>query len=215
VAGCFPDRPVQGSPSPPTAPTAVATARTAGAPPVGNFSWRDIFSRTAEVSVEIGPGRGDFFLALAAKCPQADFFAIERSPRRARALAERIAKCALHNGRVLCADAACVVTLLPNAVVERYFVLFPDPWWKRRHRHRRVWTAAFIDSIARTLRPAGSLHFLTDVEEYYTTAREQLDVHPEFECVEAGPRPDVSTEFARKARRRGGAVYGAIYLRRW
>ncbi len=46
-------------------------------------------------------------------------------------------------------------------------VYFPDPWWKARHKKRRVMNEAFLHDVERTLQPAGRLHFWTDVEEYF------------------------------------------------
>jgi tRNA (guanine-N7-)-methyltransferase len=48
-------------------------------------------------------------------------------------------------------------------------VYFPDPWWKKRHKKRRVMNADFLRDVERTLAPGGRLHFWTDVEEYFQT----------------------------------------------
>jgi len=53
-------------------------------------------------------------------------------------------------------------------------VYFPDPWWKKRHKKRRVMRKSFLRDVERTLRPGGSLHFWTDVEEYFQTTLELL-----------------------------------------
>ncbi len=60
--------------------------------------------------------------------------------------------------------------LLPDASLAAVHVYFPDPWWKARHKKRRVMNPDFVRQIERTLSPGGTLHFWTDVEEYFQTA---------------------------------------------
>jgi tRNA (guanine-N7-)-methyltransferase len=67
--------------------------------------------------------------------------------------------------------------LIPDNSLEAVHVYFPDPWWKKRHRRRRVMRESFLHDIERTLRPGGSLHFWTDVEEYFLTSLELLAAH--------------------------------------
>ena len=51
---------------------------------------------------------------------------------------------------------------------------FPDPWWKARHKKRRVLSEVFLKDVHRVLRPAGVFHFWTDVEEYFETTLEAV-----------------------------------------
>ena len=58
---------------------------------------------------------------------------------------------------------------MPNEALAAVHVYFPDPWWKKRHKKRRVMRESLLLDVQRTLRPGGSLHFWTDVEEYFET----------------------------------------------
>ena len=63
-------------------------------------------------------------------------------------------------------DARHVLDWLPEASMGRVFVLFPDPWPKKRHRKRRFLSADGLSSLARVLRPGGELRFATDIADY-------------------------------------------------
>lgn len=175
--------------------------------------WRAIFGDDHPVALEIGPGRGDFLIASARDEPGWNFFAIERSAARAVALRRRIEACSTRNARVLHADATCVLELLPEACVARYHVQFPDPWWKKRHARRRIWTPSFVALLRRTLRPGGTVELVTDVADYFAFAQELLDADTGLQRVSAGTASSASTSFARKALNRGATLYRSEHRR--
>ena len=88
-------------------------------------------------------------------------------------------------------------------------VYFPDPWWKKRHHKRRVFTPEFAADCGRVLRPGGRLHVATDVEEYFhaSSARSgrPAGIRADYGGKEAdgaaGGRTNRLTNFERKARR--------------
>ena len=178
--------------------------------------WRFVFGNDRRVEVEIGPGTGAFLLAAAAREPHTNFFGIEHSHSRAKYLASAIAARGLLNARVIAADAACVVaTLLPPGSVATYHIYFPDPWWKRRHYRRRLFTPAFATALQRTLAPRGRIHIATDVDDVFTLAvrtlatREALVRHSEL----PPPRPG-TTVFERKGLARGAAIKEVTFVKR-
>ncbi len=126
--------------------------------------WAAVFGNDHPVEVEIGPGRGDVLLALAAAAPAINFFAIERAARAAAAITEKAAERRLTNVRVVAGDARCVVArLVAEASVAAYHLYFPDPWPKTRHRARRLTDPSFAAELARTLAPGGVLHLASDL----------------------------------------------------
>ena len=70
-------------------------------------------------------------------------------------------------------DAQAVVEAAPDSFFSRVFVLYPDPWPKRRHHKRRLITRGVIDALARVMRPGAELRFATDIDDYagWTLAR--------------------------------------------
>jgi tRNA (guanine-N7-)-methyltransferase len=98
-------------------------------------------------------------------------------------------------------------------------VYFPDPWWKKRHKKRRVFTPEFAADVARVLRPGGRLHIATDVEEYFGVMTGIVRAMPAFRelAAEVSTAPvgeaDYRTNFERKARLAGTPVWRAVYER--
>lgn len=177
--------------------------------------WREIFGRDAPVEIEIGSGDGVFLATWAARRPEVSFLGIERSPSKARRLAERFAARPLPNVRTLQVDARCLVaSLIPAASVAGYHVYFPDPWPKRGHASRRIFTAAFVAGLARTLVPGGRLYFATDVVAYASVARGHVLASGQFEEVETTEaHAGLTTSFARKYRAGGRTLQAYTFER--
>ncbi len=66
------------------------------------------------------------------------------------------------NLRLWTADARALIRALPDASVERFFLLFPDPWPKARHAKRRFLHPHFLPQIARVMAQGGELRIATD-----------------------------------------------------
>ena len=181
----------------------------------GASLWSAVFGNTLPVFIEVGPGRGEFLLASARDDLAHNYFAIERSRARVREIERTLTKHGdLANVRVINADAACTLALLPDACVAGYFVLFPDPWWKVRHHRRRLLTPELVATLRRTLVIGGLLLLATDVPGYFDVAQEYLGADAGLELIEAGPSPAPSTSFSRKAQRRGTPIYRSVHRRR-
>lgn len=176
--------------------------------------WQQIFGNDRPVAVEIGPGRGDFLLAGARRDPARNFYAIERSAARARAIDAKLTRDGLQNARVVSADATCLIELLPATSVAAFYVQFPDPWWKRRHHRRRVWTPRFVAALRRALVADGTVELTTDVGDYFALAQRYLAADPGLEVVTIGHPTDLRTSFARKAAQRGAMIYRSVHRRR-
>jgi tRNA (guanine-N7-)-methyltransferase len=102
---------------------------------------------------------------------------------------------------------------VPDASLAAVHVYFPDPWWKKRHRRRRVLNEVFLRDVERTLVAGGSLHFWTDVEEYYQSTLELIaEVTTLRGPLAVEPRPaehdlDYHTHFERRTRLNEQPVY--------
>lgn len=170
--------------------------------------WSELFGNDAPVEIEIGPERGTFLLASAALSPRRNFLGIERSTNRVRRIQRGLEASPLANVRVLCAEAACVVThCVPSESVAAYHIYFPDPWWKRRHHRRRLLTPEFCAALAATLEPQGVLHFVTDVGELFDYAMRSLSTVPSFKLNPSPPRRPVRSAFEQKAIECGSRLY--------
>ena len=134
-----------------------------------------LFGRAAPLEVEVGSGKGLFLRGAADERPEADFLGVEMVWKYAQFAAAGLAKAGLCNARIVHGDALRIFAeLLPDDSLAAVHVYFPDPWWKKRHKKRRVMRESFLRDVERSLQSGGSLHFWTDVEEYFQTTLELL-----------------------------------------
>jgi tRNA (guanine-N7-)-methyltransferase len=130
-----------------------------------------IFERNAPVHVDLGCGDGSFLCALAKRIPDKNFLGIERLLNRVCASARKAAT--LDNVRLLRVESSYAVRyLLPAGSVERFYLLFPDPWPKRRHHRRRILTPDFLRSVHAALKKDGSIYIATDDVDYFGIIKE-------------------------------------------
>jgi tRNA (guanine-N7-)-methyltransferase len=179
-----------------------------------------LFGRCAPLEVEVGTGKGLFLSSAAAGCPDHDFLGIEVSQKYACYAASRLAKRGLDNACVVHGDGLRVFhERFPDAALAEVHVYFPDPWWKARHKKRRVMNAGFLADVERTLAPGGRLHFWTDVEEYFQTTleliREATRLQGPFEVQERSADHDLDyhTHFERRTRLSGERVFRSQFVR--
>jgi tRNA (guanine-N7-)-methyltransferase len=132
--------------------------------------------------IELGFGRGEFLLALAARAPRQAHVGVEVSHKRVLKQARRLALLPLENVRLVCAPAELVVhELLPPGSVAEFWVNFPDPWPKKRHWKRRLLQAPLVAALAERLTPGGVLHVATDHAEYAEQIAAVLSGEPRLE----------------------------------
>jgi len=77
-------------------------------------------------------------------------------------------------------DARDIIEALPAASLGRVFILFPDPWPKKRHHKRRFIQVEMLDRLARVMREGAELRFATDDTGYLAWALERLTAHAAF-----------------------------------
>jgi len=182
------------------------------------FVTDEFFGRTAPLEIEVGSGKGLFMESATRSKPQRDFLGVEMAHKYARYSAARLARQGVTNGKMISGDGLRVFReFLGDETVDAIHVYFPDPWWKDRHRKRRVMKSGFLKDIWRVLVPGGKLHFWTDVEEYFRTTldliKAEVTLDGPLRVAERVAEHDLDyrTHFERRMRLRNLPVYRAEF----
>jgi len=177
-----------------------------------------LFGRQAPLEIEVGSGKGLFLSSAAAARPEHDFLGTEVARKYALHTAARLKRRVLANACLVHGDALRLFHIwLPDTSVFAIHVYFPDPWWKSRHKKRRVMNAPFLRDVQRTLLAGGTLHFWTDVQDYFESTLALIGKTVQLEGpFEVAERPaehelDYRTHFERRMRLGGLPVFRAEF----
>jgi tRNA (guanine-N7-)-methyltransferase len=163
-----------------------------------------------EIWLEIGFGGGEHLLAQAKAHRDIGLIGCEPFINGVAKALAGIEEERLENIRLRAGDAGALIAGLAPGVLSRIFILYPDPWPKRRQNKRRLISAAMIDELARVARPGAEVRFATDIDDYAGwTLRRFLD-SPDFSWAARAaddwrrPWPDwPGTRYEAKAAREG------------
>ena len=166
---------------------------------------------TQALHMEIGFGMGHSLVQMAQQNPHICYFGIEVHSPGVGHILRQLHQLAISNVRIFHADVAQVLPLCPPACLDRVYLLFPDPWPKKRHLKRRLVQIEFIQLLASRMRPQGKIHLATDSKEYAqhmqaVAAKAGLQVrtnsaHPNLKNQRPG------TKYALRAARLGNPVW--------
>ncbi|MCJ2019262.1 tRNA (guanosine(46)-N(7))-methyltransferase TrmB [Methylobacterium sp. E-065] len=128
---------------------------------------RTLFSAPPEaVWLEIGFGGGEHLAAQAAAQPKIGFIGAEPFVNGVVKLLAAIEARSLRNIRIRDEDVTALLARLPDACLDRVYLLYPDPWPKRRQRKRRFVSDASLAEIGRVLKDGGLFRFASDIDDY-------------------------------------------------
>lgn len=171
------------------------------------------------VWLEIGFGAGEHLAAQADYHREISFIGCEVFENGIVKMLRQIERLRLDNVRLFADDARVLIQALAAASVDRVFILFPDPWPKRRHAKRRIVSRKTLDALAAIMRDGAELRLATDDCNYLCWILEQVTDHSAFEWLARRPsdwreRPGdwPSTRYEEKARAVGRASF---FLRSW
>jgi tRNA (guanine-N7-)-methyltransferase len=173
-----------------------------------------------ELVIEIGFGGGEHLAHLARINPAKMFIGCEPFVNGVAKLLAEIDANDLKNVNILVDDARQLIARLPDASVDRIYLLYPDPWPKTRQKKRRFINAETLEQMARILKPSGELRFATDIDDYSAWSLQRIAQIPEFNWKNAAvgewtkPWDEwVSTRYEQKAIREGRAPVYLIFER--
>jgi tRNA (guanine-N7-)-methyltransferase len=144
-----------------------------------------LFDPAGPVEMEIGCGKGGFLLRQARAHPERNYFGVEWANEIYRYAADRFRRWGLTNVRLMRADARhLMIHQFPVDVLSALHVYHPDPWPKRRHHKRRLFTPPFVEAAVRALRPGARWAVQSDHAEYFDVVRGLLRDHPMLEPID-------------------------------
>ena len=175
-------------------------------------SPRDIAALAAEhdLWLEIGFGGGEHLIAQAEQHRAVTIIGCEPFEEGQAKVLTAIAEKGIENIRLHGDDARDVLRALPDRCVNRAFVLFPDPWPKKKHQKRRLVGSHLLQLLARVMKPKSELRLATDIADYARTML--MAVQQQRDFVWTAGEPDAwrtrpadwpPTRYEQKARREG------------
>ena len=137
---------------------------------------RTILSSGQPVEIEIGCGKAKFILARAEENPAIQYMAFDRVTKWMKAGIRRSDDKQLSNLTFFRAEARELLEkCIPEERIQAFYILFPDPWPKRRHRHRRLITSSFIQAVTKRLVSGGKIYLATDHTGYFEEIKHAVD----------------------------------------
>jgi len=177
----------------------------------GDLTPASLFTKPVhEVWLEIGFGGGEHVLQRAEENPNVGIIGCEPFVNGMAKMLAVIDREARDNIRLYDSDALELIKKLPDASFNRVYLLYPDPWPKRRQNKRRFVSEETLALIARILKPGGEFRFASDIDHYVGWTLERARRAPQLRWT--AERPDdwrlpwegwQSTRYELKAQREG------------
>lgn len=138
-----------------------------------------------EITFEIGCGHGHFLTSYAQAHPDEFCLGIDIIADRVERAKKKAVRSELRNIAFLHAEAGLLLEALAVTVkFRRIFVLFPDPWPKRRHQKNRLMQTVFLQKLAGRAGERTLLYFRTDFVPYYRETMAMLKTHSTWRLSE-------------------------------
>lgn len=147
------------------------------------LSGKDFFGNDNPFNIEIGIGNGEFISEYAKKYPDQNFLGFEVMKRIFKRAITKAKQVENGNIRLMHFDATFFVSILEDGCVDNFYVNFPDPWPKKKHKKRRLLKTQFIELLVRKLKPGGTLCMATDQIDYAEEIVENLKPIAELKSV--------------------------------
>ena len=148
--------------------------------PQGMVDLKSLMPTSRETWLEIGFGGGEHMAAQAARATDVLILGAEPFQNGVASAVRHIDEQGLTNVYLHDGDVRELIARLPDACLDRVFILFPDPWPKSRHHKRRLVQPETVADLARLLKPGGRLRFASDVAHYVNWALEVVAANPAF-----------------------------------
>ena len=149
-----------------------------------NISWEENSKRKKiklsevfnekSVWLEIGFGGGEHLVHQAKLNPDIGFIGCEPYQNGVAKLMGKLSANPRKNIKVYDGDVRNMFDVLAKNSISKVFLLYPDPWPKKRHHRRRFVTQEFLAPLYETMKPGSILRIATDIEDYVRQALQEV-----------------------------------------
>ena len=151
---------------------------------LGNISWEEnpqrkkiklseIFYEKA-VWLEIGFGGGEHLIHQASLYPDIGFIGCEPYQNGVAKLMAKLSANPCQNIKLYDGDVRNIFDVLEKNSISNVFLLYPDPWPKKKHHRRRFVTQEFLAPLYEVMKPGSILRIATDIEDYVRQALQEV-----------------------------------------
>ena len=137
----------------------------------------DLFPDLVSINLEIGFGGGEHLVHQARRNPNIGFIGCEPYINGVAMLAGKLSQLDLKNVRIYPGDVRDLFDVLPNDSIGNVFLLYPDPWPKKRHHRRRFVTSEYLIELNRVMKTGAILRIATDIPDYVRQSLQELMKH--------------------------------------
>ena len=135
-----------------------------------------LFPDPVSLTLEIGSGHGHWLVEYGARHPDRQCVGVDLIGDRVERANRKRDRLELANVRFLKSEAMELLDALPQHVaLQEGFVLFPDPWPKKRHWKNRLFCQRFLEELAARCSRGVRCHFRTDHAEYFEWAMQLVN----------------------------------------
>jgi tRNA (guanine-N7-)-methyltransferase len=172
-----------------------------------------------EIWLEIGFGGGEHMVHQAVANPEVGIVGCEPYINGVAMLLGKIRKSGAQNIAVYPGDVRNMFDVLPEGSISRAFLLYPDPWPKKRHHKRRFVTEEHLRPLCKCLKKGAIFRVSTDIPDY---VRQTLEEVPRYGFEWLAERPGdwrapwndwISTRYEQKALREGRVPHYLTFRR--
>ncbi|MCI8894887.1 MAG: tRNA (guanosine(46)-N7)-methyltransferase TrmB [Lachnospiraceae bacterium] len=183
--------------------------------------WQELFGSNHPIHIEIGMGKGQFIMTLAARNPHINYIGIEKYSSVLLRGLQKMEEQPLDNLRFIRMDAETIVEIFDKYEVERIYLNFSDPWPKDRHAKRRLTSREFLARYHQILAPEGQVEFKTDNASLFDFSLEEAaqagwrltavtrDLHHDASLNEG----NIMTEYEERFSALGNPIHKLIAMR--
>lgn len=180
--------------------------------------WQDFWENDKPLHIEVGMGKGQFMMGMAAAHPEINYVGIEMYSSVLLRAIQKLEKDPLPNLRFLQIDAKDIEEYFEEGEVDKLYLNFSDPWPKDRHAKRRLPSRQFLSRFGHIIKKDSVIEFKTDnrglfdfaVEEVEPAGWEILEITYDLHHDEKMNAGNIMTEYEEKFSAKGNPIYKYI-----